>query len=117
MGHRRWAMGLLLNASLALTGCSGGARVTLHNQSGARLSEVSITSGDVSVSLGTVEPGDTLDGSICPRGEAGRLEVAFTANGEKRQGSAPLYFECNSSYQLRVSVSPVFGVAATSGLQ
>jgi hypothetical protein len=110
-------MGLFLTALLALTACGGGARVAFHNQSDARLTEVSITGGHESVPLGSIEPGDTLETSICPRGEAGRLDVAFTVNGGRRLGSVPLYFECGSSYKIRVSVSPAFGVSATSDLQ
>jgi len=64
-----------------------------------------------------VEPRSVQWTSICARGEAGVLEVSFSANGQVYRNEEGLYFECNSFYAIKVDVSPGFDVTVSLDLK
>ena len=95
----------------------GGAQIDIRNQSSTRLQDVTVAARGASSSIKLVEPRSEQHTSICPKGEAGVLEVSFTANGKVYRSEESLYFECNSSYVIKVEVLPTFDVSAAVGLK
>lgn len=95
----------------------GGAQVDIRNQSSARLHDVTVVARDASAVVNFVEPKSEQRTSICPKGEAGAIQVSFVANGQIYRGAQALYFECNSSYAIKVDVSPSFEISASVGLK
>ena len=104
--------------ALVLVGSAcGGAQVNILNQSSAPLQDVTVEARGVLAEVKVVEPKSAQRTSICPKGEAGALQVSFKANGQSYRSEQALYFECNSSYEISVDVSPSFEVSATVSLK
>jgi hypothetical protein len=106
-------MRYLIVSMFPLVVCAcGGAEVRVQNRSSTRLEEVVISAQGDSAAIDVVEPSAERKTAICPRGEAGSLELSFRANGTQQRSAHPLYFECNSSYRVVIDVSPELDVAA-----
>ncbi|HET9703954.1 MAG TPA: hypothetical protein VFP85_07975 [Vicinamibacterales bacterium] len=106
-------MRILAVCTLGLLLCAcRGAAVNLLNRSSTRLEQVVVTAGGDSVTIEAVEPFGEQTISICPKGEAGVLGLSFKAKGNDYNKDTPLYFECHSSYAIRVEVSAAFEVTA-----
>ena len=95
----------------------GGAQVDIRNRSSAQLRDVTITATADSAKISVVESMSEQRTSICPKGETGAIQVSFTANGQAYRSDQPLYFECSSSYAIKVDVSPSFEVSAVASLK
>jgi len=89
-----------------------GAQVTVLNRSEARLEKVVVSARGDSKTIDAIEASEEQTTSICPKGEAGTLELSFMANGNDYKRDTPLYFECNYSYRVKVEVSAAFEVTA-----
>ena len=95
----------------------GGAQVDIRNQSSTRLHDVTFVARGASAEVSLVEPKSEQRTSLCPKGEAGAIQVSFIANGQTYRREQGLYFECNSSYAIKVDISPTFEISATVGLK
>jgi hypothetical protein len=94
-----------------MLGACHGAGVDVRNDSPARLEEVVISANGDSATIESIEPGTSRAGSLCPKGEAGELELSFRADGKPYRSKTPVYFECDSLYRLQVDVSSTFEAA------
>jgi hypothetical protein len=92
--HREACMRFLTVSVFAFLACAcGGAEVNVRNQSSTRLEGVVISAQGVSAAIDAVEPSAERKTSICPKGEAGSIELSFLANGAQHQSKHSLYFE------------------------
>jgi len=101
--------------AILVVGCSGGARVTVSNESSATLNSLTLSGEGFSQSLGSLEPGAKRDVRIRPSGETS-LSVTFVANGKKFESPPAGYFE-GGGYRVRAEVKPNFEVAVRSTLE
>ena len=67
-----------------------------------------VSGGGDRVKVDFVEPMGQRRTLLCPKGEAGSIEVSFTARGENHRSTQPAYFECDGSYLIQIDVSPEF---------
>src|SRR5262245_22709199 len=107
---------LLFPLVLIASAC-GGAQVNILNQSSTPLQDFTVEARGALVEVKAVGPKSGQRTSICPKGEAGALQVSFKANGRSYRSEQALYFECNPSYEISVDVSPGFEVSATVSLK
>jgi len=103
-------------ALILAAGCRG-AQVDVHNHSSETLQEVTVSAAGASTTFARIPPGDNRRRSLCPRGEAGSVDVAFTANGQSHRQQLPVYFECDFLYRVQVDVSSTFEVTANVRLR
>lgn len=108
---------LTILAVAILNGACGGAGVEVRNRSAARLDDIVISANGRSASIRTVESQAQGTTAICPKGEAGMLGFSFRRGGQSYHSEHSLYFECNSSYIIRIEVLPTLRVVATSSLE
>lgn len=52
--------------------------------------------------------------TICPKGEAGALQIAFRVGEKPFRSERPLYSECDSFYKISVDVSPTFETSVSN---
>jgi hypothetical protein len=107
---------ILFGLAFIVSAC-GGAQVAVRNQSSTRLQDVTVVAAGDSVKINLVEPSSEQRTSICPKGEAGSIQLSFTADGQVYRTEEALYFECNSSYAITLNVSPHFEVSAVVGIK
>lgn len=105
----------ILIAISSLAGCSGGAYVTISNNSRAKLENLVLSGSGFSKALGSLEPGAKRDIRIQPEGESS-LRVTFTANGASFDSKPAGYFE-GGGYRVDAEVKPDFEVEVTSTLE
>lgn len=106
-------MRILAVCTLGLILCAcRGAQVSVLNRSSARLERVVVSAGGDSMTIEAIAPSSEQSTSICPKGEVGLLGLSFKANGNDYKRDTPLYFECDSFYEIKVEVSATFEVTA-----
>ena len=98
----------LLAAALIL-GCSGSARVNVHNRSASTITNVEVIARGTTVGIGDLAPGEDRTVRVCPKGESS-LSLRFVSNGKQRVAVADTYLECNSFYAVGVELNPDFTV-------
>jgi hypothetical protein len=106
----------ILMLALVVAGC-GRAEVQIHNHSSTRLLDLFVSGGGDRVKVDFVEPMGRRRTLLCPHGEAGSIEVSFTARGETYESAQPLYFECSGAYLIRIDISPEFAARSAVRLR
>ena|SRR5215813_9133208 len=101
---------------LAAGGCRG-AQVDVHNESSEVLRDIAVSAKGASTTIGRIGAGDTRRRFLCPRGEAGTLDVSFEANGQRHRQQRPVYFECDSLYRVQVDISATYDVSVNASLR
>jgi hypothetical protein len=99
------------------TACCRGAGVEVRNLSAARVENVVITASGSSARIDSVEPKSYRRTAVCPKGEAGNVGIAFTANSRSYNSEYGLYFECDWQYLVKITIAPDFAVEATATLR
>ena|SRR5687767_9609854 len=107
---------VMLVLALVAGGC-GRAEVQIQNHSATRLLDLFVSGGGDRVKVDFVEPMGRRRTLLCPQGEAGSLEISFTARGEIHRSAQPVYFECDGSYLIQVDISPEFAVRSAVQLR
>jgi hypothetical protein len=115
-GHAIPRRSVIAFAALLAAGCRG-AQVDVRNRSSETLQGVVISANGASTTIGRIAAGDTRQRFLCPRGEAGSVDVSFQANGQIHRQRRPVYFECDFLYRVRVDVSPEFEVVVDTSLR
>jgi hypothetical protein len=100
-----------------LAACSRGAQVDVRNHSSEVLRNVVVSANGSSTTIGRIPAGDTRQRFLCPRGEAGRVDVAFRENGRPHRQELAVYFECDVLYRVQLDVSSAFDVSVNAGLR
>jgi len=107
---------ILLGLAAGAAAC-GGAQVEIDNRSSSRLQDVTIAAGGSSSTVAAMAPATKKALSICPQGEAGALQLSFRVEDHVHRSEHPLYFECNSAYEIRVDISPGLEASAVVSLK
>jgi hypothetical protein len=105
---RRPDSGAMLLLALVASGCGRSAEVQIHNHSATRLLDLFVSGGGDRVKVDFVEPMGRRRTLLCPQGEAGSIEISFTAGTKTYQTTQQAYFECSGSYQIQIDISPEF---------
>jgi hypothetical protein len=108
---------VLIGALALVTTACGGAEVAVSNHSSTPLDDVVISARDASRKIDRIDAGSTARRFLCPRGEAGSIDISFRANGQQHQHQTPLYFECEVLYRVDVDVSSALDVTASVKLR
>jgi hypothetical protein len=108
----RFILGLAI-----LSSACGGAGVEVRNQSAVRLDDVVISAKGKSARIASIDSQAVGKTSICPAGEAGKVDLSFRAEGRVHTSEHPLYFECDALYVIKLEVSPAFRVRAIATLR
>jgi hypothetical protein len=111
---------LLLRCILGLailSSACGGAGIEVRNQSAVRLDDVVISANGKSARIASIDSQTVGKTSICPAGEAGKVDLSFRAEDRLHSSEHALYFECDALYVIRLEVSPAFRVRATATLR
>jgi hypothetical protein len=101
---------------LLAVGCRG-AQIDVRIQSSEILRNVVVSANGSSTTIGRIAAGDTRQRFLCPRGEAGSVDVSFQVNGQIHRQRRPVYFECDFQYRVRVDVSPEFEIVVDTNLR
>jgi hypothetical protein len=117
----RWTSRLTIVCLLAfctwVAGCARSAEVFVINHSSIRLLDVVVTAADSSTLVDFVEPMNQRRLLLCPKGEAGSLQISFTAAKTMYKATQELYFECSGSYRVQIDVSPQLAVSSSVSLR
>jgi hypothetical protein len=103
----RVGLPVLLTLALVASGCRR-AEVRILNHSSTRLLDLFVSGGGDRVKVDFVEPMGSRRTLLCPHGEAGSIEVSFTAGKKTYESTQQAYFECSGSYQIQIDISPEF---------
>jgi len=79
--------------ALAIIGTAcGGARIEVRNHSMVRLEQVVISAQGSSATIAGIDSQAVEKTAICPKGEAGTLEITFRADGTIHRSEPAAYF-------------------------
>jgi len=105
-----------LMVAIAGAGCRG-AQIDVRNHSSEALQGVVIRAKDATTTITRIGSGDTRRRFLCPRGEAGNVDVSFRENGRQHRQEVPVYFECDFLYRVQLDVSTAFEVSVNVRLR
>ena len=103
--------------AMLTAGC--GAQLVVKNTSRQTLENVvvRVTDKNVTAKIGRLAPAASSTTSICPKGEAGVVRIAFDAAGQHHESEEALYFECDWMYRVQVEVLADLGVKFYANLR
>ena len=89
--------------------CKRGAKLTVINDSKAKLDNVVASGSGFTQSLGSIPPEGKRHATIQPTGESS-LKLEFDADGNHFSSEPSGYFEANGHYKITATVEPDFSV-------
>jgi hypothetical protein len=99
-----------LGSTMALSGCTRGANLSIVNRSSTELTNVVATGSGFTQAIGSIPAGQQHSISVRPRSESG-VKLDFDANGQHFTSAPQGYFEGGSSAKVTAIVAPDFTVA------